>query len=390
MLQGFICPPAHLHSWLQLISHPLPRFGRPAAQRDVSTRMRQRTNRLHTDARVAACGQAGGGQATVCAKHRGGGGSGRAAAEAAGGPGPRSACSGAFIEITCDNCYLPAQGHAAQGVQRCGTVAERRGHGARGCVCTLDREVGDAKDNAWLCKPCSEMLCAALLRDGPFDSSTLRPRALQRPGRSPVAIGLKRRSPCSASARLSLATRLLAGRRPPSTMSQQALDELALLVVHNLPQALFVALVVFVVALVLKDFINGMARRPFLNPDKCARGWGDEMRSAAPPPPVPPPMPPPARRRCTTPLPPSSAHRSLLRLSCLPSARWQPLTLVDIKTLSHNTRRYRFALPHQEQELGLPLGQHISIKASDAEGRDVMRCAGLVRLLSAAVLCLLP
>lgn len=103
-------------------------------------------------------------------------------------------------------------------------------------------------------------------------------------------------------------------------MSQQALDELALLVVHNLPQALFVALVAFVVALVLKDFINGMARRPFLNPDK-----------------------------------------------------WQPLTLVDVKELSHNTKRYRFALPHQEQELGLPLGQHISIKGTDAEGRDVMR-----------------
>lgn len=70
-------------------------------------------------------------------------------------------------------------------------------------------------------------------------------------------------------------------------MSQQALDELALLVVHNLPQALFVALVAFVVALVLKDFINGMARRPFLNPDKC----GPHAAAAAsfPPPAVPPP-----------------------------------------------------------------------------------------------------
>lgn len=58
---------------------------------------------------------------------------------------------------------------------------------------------------------------------------------------------------------------------------------------------------------------------------------------------------------------------------CLP-LRWQPLTLVDVKELSHNTKRYRFALPHQEQELGLPLGQHISIKGTDAEGRDVMRC----------------
>ena len=153
----------------------------------------------------------------------------------------------------------------------------------------------------------------------------------------------------------------------PHTMSQQALDELALLVVHNLPQALFVALVAFVVALVLKDFINGMARRPFLNPDKCgARGgrWAPAAAAAAAAgrghpslsltlPLFTPPSPPPPFQ---------------------PRRRWQPLTLVDIKELSHNTKRFRFALPHQEQALGLPLGQHISIKATDAEGRDVMRC----------------
>lgn len=152
-------------------------------------------------------------------------------------------------------------------------------------------------------------------------------------------------------------------------MSQQALDELALLVVHNLPQALFVALVVFVVALVLKDFINGMARRPFLNPDKCA-GWVmrctpccRRRRRRCQPPPRTASLPAASHNPC------SASARSL----ALAVPRWQPLTLVDIKTLSHNTRRYRFALPHQEQELGLPLGQHISIKATDAEGRDVMR-----------------
>jgi len=102
--------------------------------------------------------------------------------------------------------------------------------------------------------------------------------------------------------------------------AQAWMDAAALLVVRNLPQALFVVLATLVLALILKDALNGMTRRPFLNPDK-----------------------------------------------------WQPLTLVDIKQLSHNTKRFRFALPHQEQALGLPLGQHISIKGLDAEGRDVMR-----------------
>lgn len=102
--------------------------------------------------------------------------------------------------------------------------------------------------------------------------------------------------------------------------AQAWVDQAVLMVVRNLPQALFVVLVALVAGLVLKDAWNGLSRRPFLNPDK-----------------------------------------------------WQPLTLVDIKQLSHNTRRFRFALPHQEQQLGLPLGQHISIKGLDADGREVMR-----------------
>ena len=102
---------------------------------------------------------------------------------------------------------------------------------------------------------------------------------------------------------------------------EASLDSIVLLVVHNLPQALLVALVVLVVGLVAKDALNGAFRRPFLSPD-----------------------------------------------------RFQPLTCVDIKTLSHNTRRFRFALPHQEQLLGLPLGQHITIKGTAADGTAVLRC----------------
>jgi cytochrome-b5 reductase len=67
-------------------------------------------------------------------------------------------------------------------------------------------------------------------------------------------------------------------------------------------QALLVVLVTLVVALIAKDALNGMLRRPFLDPEK-----------------------------------------------------WQPLTCVDIKQVSHNTRRFRFALPHQEQVRGRTL-----------------------------------
>lgn len=42
--------------------------------------------------------------------------------------------------------------------------------------------------------------------------------------------------------------------------------------------------------------------------------------------------------------------------------------------LTHNTRRFRFALPHADQKLGLPIGQHISLKLTGADGAEVMRC----------------
>lgn len=45
-------------------------------------------------------------------------------------------------------------------------------------------------------------------------------------------------------------------------------DQAALLVVRNLPQALFVVLVAVVLGLILKDALNGATRRTFLNPDK--------------------------------------------------------------------------------------------------------------------------
>ncbi|OWZ15853.1 NADH-cytochrome b5 reductase [Phytophthora megakarya] len=49
------------------------------------------------------------------------------------------------------------------------------------------------------------------------------------------------------------------------------------------------------------------------------------------------------------------------------------LPLVEKETLSHDTRRFRFALPSSQHVLGLPVGQHISLRYTDADGKLVMR-----------------
>ena len=100
-----------------------------------------------------------------------------------------------------------------------------------------------------------------------------------------------------------------------------ALDAALQAVARHLPQALLALLVGLVLVLVAKDVANGVFRRPFLRADA-----------------------------------------------------WQPLPLVDKKELTHNTRRFRFALPHAAQELGLPVGQHISLKVVLPGGTEVLRC----------------
>ncbi len=57
-------------------------------------------------------------------------------------------------------------------------------------------------------------------------------------------------------------------------------------------------------------------------------------------------------RRC------SSSPRTLLD----PNTKY-PLKLIDKKVLSHDTRRFRFALPSEQHVLGLPVGQHIYLTA---------------------------
>jgi cytochrome-b5 reductase len=52
---------------------------------------------------------------------------------------------------------------------------------------------------------------------------------------------------------------------------------------------------------------------------------------------------------------------------------WLELPLIDKKSLSHDTRQFRFGLQSPDHILGLPIGQHISFRYTDADGKLVMR-----------------
>ncbi|OQR94360.1 NADH-cytochrome b5 reductase [Achlya hypogyna] len=49
------------------------------------------------------------------------------------------------------------------------------------------------------------------------------------------------------------------------------------------------------------------------------------------------------------------------------------LKLIEKESLSPDTRRFRLALPTPEHVLGLPVGQHISLRYTDADGKLVLR-----------------
>jgi len=53
--------------------------------------------------------------------------------------------------------------------------------------------------------------------------------------------------------------------------------------------------------------------------------------------------------------------------------KWQKFKLVGIEKISHDVRKFRFELPTKDSLLGLPIGQHISLKYTDEEGKDVQR-----------------
>jgi cytochrome-b5 reductase len=65
------------------------------------------------------------------------------------------------------------------------------------------------------------------------------------------------------------------------------------------------------------------------------------------------------------------AYLSRSRSFLQPDA-FKPATLIEKDTITHNTKRFRFALP-PGVKLGLPIGQHISLSYTDGDGKTVMR-----------------
>lgn len=57
----------------------------------------------------------------------------------------------------------------------------------------------------------------------------------------------------------------------------------------------------------------------------------------------------------------------------LSDKEYRAFTLVDKKVLSHNTRRFRFALQSDRHVLGLPIGQHVSLMYYEKADTPVMR-----------------
>ena len=49
------------------------------------------------------------------------------------------------------------------------------------------------------------------------------------------------------------------------------------------------------------------------------------------------------------------------------------LVLDEKVTLTHDTNRYRFKLPNENDVLGLPVGKHLSLIGLDNEGEQVSR-----------------
>jgi len=52
---------------------------------------------------------------------------------------------------------------------------------------------------------------------------------------------------------------------------------------------------------------------------------------------------------------------------------WQSFKLQAIENISHDVKKFRFALQSETTVLGLPIGQHISLKYVDSEGKEVQR-----------------
>ncbi len=61
------------------------------------------------------------------------------------------------------------------------------------------------------------------------------------------------------------------------------------------------------------------------------------------------------------------------KLVSLDSEVWHSFKLIEMEGISHDVRRFRFALHSKDHILGLPIGQHISLKFIDVDGKEVQR-----------------
>lgn len=92
----------------------------------------------------------------------------------------------------------------------------------------------------------------------------------------------------------------------------------------------------------------------------------------------------------------------------LSQMKWKKVNLVEVQAVSNDSKVYRFALHHADQELGLPIGQHVYVRlrrktdprghSDDVEGKLVQRAytpiskqedRGFIDLLIKCVLVLL-
>ena len=52
---------------------------------------------------------------------------------------------------------------------------------------------------------------------------------------------------------------------------------------------------------------------------------------------------------------------------------WIELPLTEVEELSHDVKRFRFSFKNKSDVLGLPIGQHITLKFVDTDGKEVLR-----------------
>jgi cytochrome-b5 reductase len=55
------------------------------------------------------------------------------------------------------------------------------------------------------------------------------------------------------------------------------------------------------------------------------------------------------------------------------TSEFKKYTLIDKKIISHDTRRFTFALDSPNHKLGLPIGQHMTLMFKDKDGKSVQR-----------------